>query len=77
MSWASTESCASIDKTAFEQSERIRAKYLIAHPLPEEDAMERIRISTLARLRCHISRQKVRKFLCGYVILLQTIHQTE
>lgn len=30
-------------------AERIRADYLKAHPMPEEDAMERIHISTQAQ----------------------------
>ena len=41
--------CDSIDKAAFERSERIRSDYLKAHPMPDEDTMERIRLSVLAQ----------------------------
>lgn len=43
------EHCAIIDKTGFEMAERIRADYLKLHPMPEEDTMERIRLSELAQ----------------------------
>lgn len=43
------EHCASIDKTAFELAERIRADYLRKHPMPEDDTMERIRLSEQAQ----------------------------
>lgn len=43
------EHCADIDKTAFEMVERIRADFLKAHPMPEEDTMERFRLSELAQ----------------------------
>lgn len=43
------EYCESIDKAAFERSERIRAAYLKIHPMPEEDALQRIQISTQAQ----------------------------
>ena len=43
------EHCAVIDITAFEMAERIRADYLKTHPMPEEDTMERIRLSELAQ----------------------------
>ncbi|MDD4389264.1 MAG: TnpV protein [Eubacteriales bacterium] len=42
--------CAKVDETAFEMAERIRADYLKAHPMPEEDAMERIRLSTQTQM---------------------------
>ncbi len=42
--------CASIHKAAFEQAECIRADYLKKHPIPSEDAIERIRISTQAQM---------------------------
>ena len=44
------EHCATVDMRAFELSERIRADYLKQHPMPEEDALERIRISEQAQL---------------------------
>lgn len=44
------EHCDHVDKTAFELSERIRADYLKAHPMPDDDTMERIRISTQAQM---------------------------
>lgn len=40
--------CTIIDKTAFDMTERIRADYLKTHPMPEEDTLERFRISTQA-----------------------------
>ena len=43
------EYCATVDMRAFELSERIRADYLHQHPMPEEDALERIRISEQAQ----------------------------
>ena len=43
------EHCTVIDKTAFEMAERSRADYLKAHPMPEEDTMERFRSSELAQ----------------------------
>lgn len=42
--------CASIDKSAFERAERIRTDYLEKHPMPFENMMERIRISTQAQM---------------------------
>ena len=39
------ERCTMMDKTAFELAERIRAAYLEKHPMPENDTMERIRLS--------------------------------
>lgn len=44
------EHCDNIDKVAFERSERIRADYLKIHLMPDEDAMELIRISTQAQM---------------------------
>ena len=44
------EHCASIDKAAFDRAEQIRADYLEKHPMPSEDAMERIRLSTQAQM---------------------------
>ena len=44
------EHCTVIDKAAFEMAERIRADYLKLHPMPEEDTMERIQISTQAQM---------------------------
>lgn len=44
------EHCASIDKAAFEQAECIRADYLDKHPMPFENTMDRIRISTQAQM---------------------------
>ncbi|WP_312939221.1 TnpV protein [Oscillibacter sp.] len=43
------EHCMTIEKAAFEMTECIRADYLKAHPMPEDDAMERIRCSELAQ----------------------------
>ncbi len=43
------EHCMSIEKVAFEMAECIRADYLKAHPMPEDDTMERIRCSELAQ----------------------------
>lgn len=42
------EHCTAIDKAAFEMAERIRADYLKAHPMPDEDTMERFHASTQA-----------------------------
>ena len=42
--------CTAIDKIAFEMAERIRADYMKAHPMPEEDTMERIHISIQAQM---------------------------
>ena len=39
------EQCTMMDKTSFEMAERIRAAYLEKHPMPENDTMERIRLS--------------------------------
>lgn len=44
------EHCDNIGKTAFRQAERIRTDYLKMHPVPEEDTMERIRLSTRAQM---------------------------
>ena len=44
------EHCMVIGKTAFDMAERIRADYLKAHPMLEENAMERIRLSTQAQM---------------------------
>lgn len=44
------EHCAKIDKAAFEMVEHIRADYLRAHPMPEDDTLERIRISAQAQM---------------------------
>lgn len=43
------EHCAKIEKTAFEMSERIRVAYLKTHSMPDEDTMERIRLSEQAQ----------------------------
>lgn len=43
------EHCTAIDIAAFEMAERIRADHLKAHPMPEEDTMERFRASTQAQ----------------------------
>lgn len=43
------EHCAAVNMRAFELSERIRADYLKQHPMLEEDALERIRISEQAQ----------------------------
>lgn len=42
--------CADIDKIAFEQAERIRDDYLKAHPMPDDDTLEHIRISVQAQI---------------------------
>ena len=42
--------CAKIDKAAFEMAEHIRTDYLRTHPMPENDTLERIRISTQAQM---------------------------
>ncbi len=34
----------------FEMAERVRADYLKTHPMPEDDTLERIRISTQAQM---------------------------
>lgn len=44
------EHCTAIDKTAFELAERIRADFLKAHPMPEDDTLERIHTSTQAQM---------------------------
>lgn len=44
------EHCAKIEKTAFEMAEHIREDYLRAHPMPEDDTLERLRISTQAQM---------------------------
>lgn len=43
------EHCATVDMRAFERAERIRADYLKRHPMPEEDALERIAVSAQAQ----------------------------
>lgn len=43
------EHCTVMDKTAFELAERIHANYLETHPMPENDTMERIRLSEQAQ----------------------------
>ena len=43
------EHCTVIDKAAFDMTEQIRADYLKTHPMPEEDTMDRIRLSELAQ----------------------------
>ena len=43
------EHCGKIEKTAFEISESIRTAYLKTHPMPDEDTMERIRLSEQAQ----------------------------
>lgn len=44
------EHCAVFDKAVFEMAERVRADYLKTHPMPEDDTLERIRISTQAQM---------------------------
>ncbi len=44
------EHCIDIDDAAFEISEQIRADYLKKHLMPEDDILERIRISTQAQM---------------------------
>ncbi|EPY2302719.1 TnpV protein [Clostridium sporogenes] len=44
------EHCTTIDWTAFEMAERIRADYFKLHAMPKEDTMERIRISIKAQM---------------------------
>lgn len=44
------EHCSAIDKAAFEMSEQVRTDYLKKHPMPEDDILERIRISTQAQM---------------------------
>lgn len=44
------EHCMVIEKTAFEMSEQVRADYLKKHPMPEDDTMERIHLSTQAQM---------------------------
>lgn len=44
------EHAVDIDKAAFEMAEHIRADYLRAHPMPENDILERIRVSTQAQM---------------------------
>ncbi|MDD3253418.1 MAG: TnpV protein [Lachnospiraceae bacterium] len=41
--------CKAVDKTAFEQSERIQGAWLDTHPMPLEDTLERIRLRTQAQ----------------------------
>jgi len=43
------EHCAMMDKPAFEMAERIRSAYLEKLPMPENDTMERIRLSEQAQ----------------------------
>ncbi len=43
------EHCTVMNKSAFEMAERIRADYLKAHSMPENDTMERVRLSELAQ----------------------------
>ena len=43
------EHCGSIDNAAFERAECIRSDYFKENPMPKEDTMERIRLSTLAQ----------------------------
>ena len=43
------EHCDIVDKNAFELSERIRTNYLEVHTMPDEDTMERIKLSTIAQ----------------------------
>lgn len=42
--------CANIDETALQMAEKVRADYLKVHPMPEEDVMERIRLSTQTQM---------------------------
>lgn len=42
--------CKAIDQIAFEQSEQIQAAWLEVHPIPLEDALERIRLRTQAQM---------------------------
>lgn len=42
--------CRTVDKVAFEQSEQIQAAWLEVHPMPLEDALERIRLRTQAQM---------------------------
>lgn len=44
------EHCSVIDEAAFEMSECMRTDYLKVHPMPEDDTLERIRISTQAQM---------------------------
>lgn len=44
------EHCAMVDMRAFELSECIRTYYLKQHPMPEEDAMERIAMSAQTQI---------------------------
>ncbi|WP_313129034.1 TnpV protein [Anaerocolumna sp.] len=44
------EHCTTIDKAAFELAERIRADFLKVHPMPEENTLERIQISTQSQM---------------------------
>ena len=43
------EHCMIIEKSAFKMAECIRADYLKAHPMPEDDTIERIRLSEIAQ----------------------------
>lgn len=43
------EHCRAIDNTAFGRSEKIQAAWLETHPMPLEDALERIRLRTQAQ----------------------------
>ena len=44
------EHCTALDKIAFEMAECIRADYLKLYPMPEEDTIGRIRISTQTQM---------------------------
>ena len=44
------EHCTMMDKTAFEMAEHIRADYLKKHPMPDDNILESIRISTQAQM---------------------------
>ncbi len=44
------EHCATIEKTAFEMSEKVRADFLKKNPMPEDDTMERIHLFAQAQM---------------------------
>ncbi len=44
------EHCATVEKVAFELSEKIRADFLKRSPMPGDDTMERVHLSTQAQM---------------------------
>ena len=70
------EHCAAVDMRAFELSERIRVDYLKQHPMPEEDALERIRISEQAQAVADEIVKTELIYVKKYIYLLISMSQT-